>query len=234
MQKTAEWYFKTWWTIMARPIYFFARLKEENWQEKSLTFLMISAWILALAGTADIFIMHYVPVGATLVEGITGFKFIVILPVLVTLALVFFAITAMILGGALVVAFGAAFYSIGFFLHHIYRMLGGSGSLNRMLESAGYSSAATLSGLWLALLALMTRFEWLSFPLFRVGFNLVYFLTLIFAYGLWAVMGRRNYAVPKWKAFAGALVPVIILLIFGWAFDKIALSKLEPWITPLK
>lgn len=227
-------YFSVWWTIMARPIYFYARLKEENWQEKSLTFLIFSAWILALAGTADIFVMHYVPIGATLVEGITGWKFVFILPVLITLALVFLAITAMILGGVMVAASGSAFYAIGFVLHQVYRLFGGSGSLNRMLQSAGYSSAVMLSGLLLALLALLTRFEWLSFPLFRVGFNLVYFLTLLFAYGLWAVMGRRNYSIPKWKAFAGALAPVIILLIFGWAFDKMALSKLEPWITPLK
>jgi hypothetical protein len=67
--------------------------------------------------------------------------------------------------------------------------------------------------------------------LFRAGFGFIYFLVLIYVYGLWAVAGRKTYGVPKWKAFLGAIVPIIILLIFGVLFDKIALPKLEPWIS---
>ena len=137
-------YFVEWWTIVARPIFFYAKLKEESWQEKSLTFLLLTAWIIAALITLAIFIIQYVPIGATLIEGISGWKFLIILPVLVTLALVFMAITFLILGGALVVGFGAAFYLIGLVLHYVYLLLGGKGHLNRMIQSSFYSSAVIL------------------------------------------------------------------------------------------
>ena len=232
--KMLKWYFETWWTIIARPIYFYTKLKEESWKEKSLTFLVITSWLLAAAMTLAIFLIQYLPIGSTLVEGIKGFKFLIVLPVLLTLALVFLGMTLLILGGVLVIGLGAAFYAVGFILHYTYILLGGKGSLNRMLQNSLYSSAVALAGLFPSLFALLTRYNLLDLSLFRVGYNLVYGLVGLFVYGLWAVAGRKAYGVPKWKAFAGALVPVIILLIFGIAFDKIALSKLETWIAPLR
>lgn len=232
--KMLKWYFETWWTIIARPIYFYTKLKEESWKEKSLTFLVITSWLLAAAMTLAIFLIQYLPIGSTLVEGIKGFKFLIVLPVLLTLALVFLGMTLLILGGVLVIGLGAAFYAVGFILHYTYVLLGGKGSLNRMLQNSLYSSAVALAGLFPSLFALLTRYNLLDLSLFRVGYNLVYGLVGLFVYGLWAVAGRKAYGVPKWKAFAGALVPVIILLIFGIAFDKIALSKLETWIAPLR
>lgn len=227
-------YFKTWWTIIARPIYFYTKLKEESWKEKSLTFLLQTSWILAAGIALSIFVIQYVPIGATLVDGVKGFKFIIILPVLITLALVFFGITLLILGGVLALALGAAFCAVGFVLHYTYLLMGGKGSLNRMVQSSLYSSAVALAGLFPALFAILTRYNLLDFSLFRVGYNLVYAMTILFVYGLWAVAGRKTYNVPKWKAFVGALVPVVLLLLFGFAFDKMALSKIETWIAPLK
>jgi hypothetical protein len=232
--KMLKWYFETWWTIIARPIYFYTKLKEESWKEKSLTFLVITSWLLAAAMTLAIFLIQYLPIGATLVEGIKGFKLLIVLPVLLTLTLVFLGMTLLILGGVLVIGLGAAFYAVGFILHYTYILLGGKGSLNRMLQSSFYSSAVALAGLFPSLFALLTRYNLLDLSLFRVGYNLIYGLVGLFVYGLWAVAGRKVYSVPKWKAFTGALVPVIILLIFGIAFDKIALSKLETWIAPLR
>ncbi len=232
--KMLKSYFETWWTIIARPIYFYTKMKEESWKEKSLTFLIVTSWLLAATMTLAIFIIQYVPIGATLVEGIKGVKFLIILPVLLTLALVFLGMTLIILGGVLVAGLGAAFYAVGFILHYTYILLGGKGSLNRMLQSSLYSSAVALAGIFPSLFALLTRYNLLDLSLFRVGYNLVYGLVGLYAYGLWAVAGRKAYGVPKWKAFAGALVPVIILLILGIGFDKIALSKLETWIAPLK
>jgi len=227
-------YFETWWMIIARPIYFYTKLKEESWKEKSLTFLLIGSWILAAAAALAIFIVQFVPIGSTLVEGITGLKFLIILPVLITLVLVFYLITFLILGGVLVGVFGVAFYVLGFILHYTYLLLGGKGNLNRMIQSSLYSSAVVLVGVFPVLFAVMTRYNLLDLSLFRVGYNLVYYLTVLFVYGLWAVAGRKAYGVPKWKAFLGALLPVIFLLIAGILFDKIALLRLEKWIAPLK
>ncbi|MBI5078759.1 hypothetical protein HZB08_01910 [Candidatus Saganbacteria bacterium] len=239
-----KWYLDTWWTIIARPIYFYAKLKEESWKEKALTFFMTSAWILAASSALAVFVLQYIPIGSTLVEGIAGIKFLIILPVLITLALVFFVITALILGGVFIAAFGIMFYLTSFTLHYLCLLWEGKSKaafavpmksgMNHMLQGLFYSSAAILAFLFPVLFAVMTKFNVLDFKLFRVGYNLVYCFTLLYTYGLWAVAVRSVYRVPKWKAFTAALLPIGLLLIFGALFDKIALPRLETWITPLK
>jgi hypothetical protein len=234
MIKTLKEYFVTWWTIVARPILFFTRLKTEDWKEKALTFLLHTAWLLAGLMTAAVFIIQYVPIGSTLVEGVQGAKLIIVLPVLLTLALVFFLLTLLIVGGLLALVLGAGFYVLGLVLHYTYLILGGKGHLPRLVQQLYYSSAIVLAGAIPCLLAVLTRYNMLEMALFRVGYNLFFALTALFAYGLWAISGRKVYGLAKWQAFAGALVPIVILLIFGLAFDKIALGKLEAWIAPLK
>jgi hypothetical protein len=214
-----------------QPILFYTKLKEESWREKALTFLIYTSWILGFAAAIIVFIIQYVPIGATLVEGLAGLKFIMIMPVLATLAFVFFLITFLILGGMFTLGFFVMFSLIGIVLHYVYIFLSGKGTMNRMLQMMFYSSAAAQSILLILGLMILSKFAGLTFPLFRVGFNVVYYLTLLYFYGLWAIAGRKTYGVPKWKAFLGAIVPIILLLIFGVLFDKIALSQLQPWIT---
>ena len=231
MREQVTWFLNIWWTVIARPIYFYTKLKGEDWKERALTFFLINSWILGLAATLVIFIIQYLPIGSTLIEGITGFRFILILPVLLTLIFVFLLITSLILGGMFALAFFVLFYVVGWVLHYAYLFLGGRGSLNRILQCMLYSSAAMVFGVLVLLLTILTKYGNLEFSLFRAGFNFIYFLILLYLYGLWAVAGRKTYGVSRFKAFLGAVAPVIILLIFGILFDKIALSKLQPWIT---
>lgn len=224
-------YLEIWWTILVRPIYFYAKMKDDSWQGKSLSFFLVASWILAFAATIIVFVVQYIPVGSTLVEGISGFKFITILPVLLTLMFVFFSITLLISGGFFVFTFFILFYFVALMLHYIYMFLGGKGNLRHMVQSVLYSSAVLLFAILLLSLIILTKYAGLDFSLFRAGFNFFYFLILLYVYGLWAVAGRKTYGVSKWKAFAGALVPVLLLLIFGILFDKIALCKLQSWIT---
>lgn len=225
-------YFKEWWLIMARPIYFFAVLKDELWQEKPLTFLMITAWLLAAVATLVIFCVQYIPIGSTLVEGITGYKFLIILPVLLTLIFVFFVITVLILGGVFIGSLFAAGWLAALVLHYIYTWLGGKGKLARMVQGSFYSvAAAALPVALLFGLMVMTKYGGLDYQLFMVGGSFLLFLIALFLYGLWAIAGRRDYRLSKTKAFAGALLPFFVLLIFVFIFDKIVFSKLQPWIT---
>jgi len=224
-------YLKTWWTIIFRPIYFYTRLKEADWREESLTFFLKTFWLLALVATVVVYIIQYLRIGRTLVEGVSGLRFVIVLPVLITLAFVFFVITFLILGGLFTFAFFILFYFVGILLHYTYLLLGGKGSLNRMIQSMFYSSAIMLVGVLIFLLMILTRFAGMDFSLFRYGYNFIYFLILLYIYGLWAVAGRKTYGISKPKAFIGAVVPVVALLIFGFLFDKIAVSRLAPWIT---
>jgi hypothetical protein len=234
MIKSLKAYFVEWWVIIARPILFFVRLKEESWQEGSLTFFLITTWLLAFISSLAIFIILWLPTGATLVSGISGLKFLFIVPVLLTQALAIFMITFSILGGLLTLIFGGGFIALAFILHYIYRALGGHGQLNRMIQGLFYSSAVVMFFSLAALLAVLTRYGFLELSLFKVGLNVVYVFVVVYVYGLWAVAGRKAYGLPKWKAFAGALVPVTLMLIFLFIFDKIGVTKLESWIAPLK
>jgi len=224
-------YLATCWEIIVRPIYFYTRLKDENWKESPLSFFLVTCWTLGFLATAAVFAVQYVPIGSTLIEGIVGLNFLIISPVLVTLALVFFMITFLILGGFFSFGFFIAFFVVGYLLHYIYVLLGGKGSVDRMVQSAFYSSAILLAAALSIFLMIPTKYGLLSFQLYRVGFNLNYYFIVIYIYGLWAIAARKCYKIPRWKAFTGALLPIIILLILGVLFDKIALPILEPWIS---
>lgn len=234
MFKALKDYFVEWWIVIARPILFYTKLKEESWQEKSLSFFLASSWLLAFVTALAIFAIQFVPIGSTLVAGIAGWKFIIILPVLLTLAFAFFMITFLIIGGLLTLLFGAAFLALAYVLHYIYKLLGGRGNANRMAQDILYSSAVILFFSLPALFGIMTRYGWLDLSLFKVGFNIVFVFLTVYVYGLWAVAGRKVYGVAKWQAFLGALVPAALMLIFLFIFDKIAIVKLETWIAPLK
>ena len=53
-----------------------------TWREGSLTFAMITGWIISIVLTAVFFINSYIPTGFTLIEGIYGRKLIVAFPIL--------------------------------------------------------------------------------------------------------------------------------------------------------
>ncbi|MFH1542397.1 MAG: YIP1 family protein [bacterium] len=231
MTNTIISYFRKWWTIIIRPIYFYTKLKDQDWREGAMSFFLVTAWILGFFATLLVFVIQYIPVGSTLVSGVSGAKLVIVLPVLLTLILVFFGITFLILGGLFSFAFFVLLYLVAWCLHYVYMFLGGKGNVNRMLQCTLYSGAIVLAGLIILFLMALTKYAGLPFDLFKAGYNFFYLMILIYVYGLWAVAGRKVYNVPKWKAFAGAIVPIFALLIFGFVFDKMVLPKLQPWIT---
>ena len=224
-------YLDDWYTIIVRPIYFYTKLEEASWQEGAFTFYLITSWLLALVATVVVFIIQLVPIGSTLVVGVSGIKFLIVLPVLVTLTLVFFMIIFLILGGAFTFFIFFLLSALGLILHYVSIFFGGKGSLNRMLQSIFYTSAILLVEIAVFLLMILTKYGDLDFSLFRVGFNLAYYFMLLYIYGLWAIAVRKNYGFSKGKAFLVAFVPVVVMLLFGLVFDKIVLLKLQAWIT---
>ncbi|MFH1542052.1 MAG: Yip1 family protein [bacterium] len=224
-------YFEQWWTIMLRPIYFFTLLDKEDWKGKPLTFLLITSWLLAALAATVVFILQFVPIGKTLVVGITGWSFVIILPVLVTLGATFYLITLFIVAGLFVCVFFALLFALSYVLHYCSKMLGGEGDLVNIVQNVFYCSAVLLVTGLIFILMVLTKNFGLDFSLFRAGANFIEFLIVIYVYGLLAVAVRKNYGLTKAKAFAVAIVPVLALLIFVVLFDKIALSKLQSWIT---
>ncbi|MFH1386437.1 MAG: hypothetical protein ABIH50_02070 [bacterium] len=220
--------------VILQPILFYTRLKEESWKEKSLSFLIITSWVLAAFVALAIFIIQFVPIGATLVEGIKGFKFIIILPVLLTLGFTFYMMTFLIIGGVMVLGLGAAFYLLALILHPIALAARGKGSLNRLVQSLYYSSGVLLAMILPLLLAILARFSLFDPGLFLVGFNFIFFLMVIFIYGLWAVVIRRTYGISKPLSFVIAAIPAVVLLVGLFVLDKAAGEKIISFVTPLK
>jgi hypothetical protein len=224
-------YFSIWWMMMMRPIYFFTKLKQESWPEGALTFLLQTSWLLAFFATLVIFIIQYVPIGGTLLQIVHGAKIIIVLPVLITLAAVFFVITLLIVGGALVAAIFAGFFALAYVTHYVNKLLGGTGHLSRQIQALFYCSGVLLSGLIILGLMIFSKYYNLDFALFRYGFATILFFTTLYLSGLLAIVNRKNYHLSKPMAFLGALIPFFLLLIFGLLFDRIALSRIQPWIS---
>ncbi|MBI5399916.1 YIP1 family protein [Candidatus Saganbacteria bacterium] len=224
-------YFGVWSTIMLRPIYFYTRLKREDWRAGSLSFLFITSWLLAGAASSAIFIIQYIPIGGTLLEKVPAAKIIIVAPVMLVLGSIFFFITLFIAAGLFVSGLLAGLTAIAGLLHYTFQALGGKGQLNQIIQSVCYSSAAILVAATIFILMMLTKYVGMDFTLFRFGFNTIYNLLVLYLYGLWAVAGRKTYGISKTKAFVGALAPVSLLLILGFLFDKIIISRLQSWIS---
>lgn len=223
-----NWYFEIFWEVVSAPILFYTILEKESWKEKALNFLVISSWILSFFITVTVFIIQIYPIGKTLFEGVTGLKFLLVAPVVLAVALMFFMIVFMILGGFALFFWYIAFYVLGLLLHLISKRLGGEGDLSNMLQAVFYASAVLLFFIIPLFFAVLVDRGVLSYDMFRVGYNLVYFLTCLFIYGLLSITLRKVGGHSKLKSFLIALVPFIILILFGIGFDLKGLEKIRP------
>ncbi len=224
-----KWYADLWQKIIARPILFYTVMPREDWKEEPLTFITLSSWILGLALTIAIFITQYVPIGKYLLEGLSGVQLVIVSPVTVTLAFVFFAMTYIIVGGFLMGALIFLLVVCGAIEHYILKLIGGKGDLKIMINAFFYSGAVFIFGLLPSLLAILTKWHFLNFWQFRISENLIYYFSCLYIYGLWSIAGRKIHDVPRWKAFVGAVIPVLILV----AINVVLSSKILPRIENL-
>ncbi|MCX5726950.1 MAG: hypothetical protein NT030_07265, partial [Candidatus Saganbacteria bacterium] len=122
MMEAINWYLDTWWKIMARPIYFYVTLPSDSWSSKPLTFASVSAWALAAGLTITLFFTQYVPVGLTLVEGLSLKSLLIVSPVILLMALIFLALTLLVLGAISMGVFLGILYGVGVLIHFMLKM----------------------------------------------------------------------------------------------------------------
>jgi len=225
-----KWYLDILFTVLVRPILFYTKLPPGEWEDESLTFCGINCWILALFTTLVVFINQLIPVGATLVEGITGFKLLLISPVMLVLAFMFFVIVYSILGGVFMALFISLFYVLGALMYWGGRILGGKGQYLQNLKTSLYSSAVILVGIFPILMILLSKRGILDFTNYKIGYNIVYSFAVLYLYGLDAIAIRKTQKVLKWQAFVAALLPAVLLIILGMVANKM-LPRLANWIT---
>jgi hypothetical protein len=221
-----NWYIDTFNKVIFRPILFYQDMPKGKWHEDSLSFAMVTGWILAFALTIVFFINSYLPTGLSLVEGIQGQKMIILVPVLAVMGFAFFAMTVLIVGGLLICAMLALMFLCAAVLNVLLILLGGKGNIFEVGKASLYSSAVMLAGLLNILLMLPVKLKMLTFTDWITGERVVFYCAAVYLYGLFSILGRKTHNVPRWKAFLAATVPFLVLVLINVILSAKILPKL--------
>jgi len=220
------WYIENLYKLALRPILFYQDMPKGSWKEDSLSFALVTGWIMAVALTAVFFLNNYLPTGLTLIEGIQGQKLIIVVPVLLVMGFAFFAMTALIIGGIMIGAILSLMFFCAAVLDFLLILLGGTGNIFEVFKATLYASAALLAGLLNIFLMIPVKYKLLSFPVWITGERVVFYFTCVYLYGLFSILGRKTHKVPKWKAFLAATIPFIILVLINVVLSAKILPKL--------
>jgi len=221
-----KWYIENFINIISKPILFYEKIPGTSWSEEPLTFAMITGWILSFAITLVLFINNYLPTGLSLIEGISGRKLFITVPVLAVMGIAFFIMTLLIIGGIVIAAILSLLLMCGVILNFLLVLLGGSGNLFEIMKAMLFSSAALLSGLINILLMIMVKYKLMTFADWITGERVIYYCTCVFLYGIFAILGRKTHKIDKWKAFLASTIPIIILILINIVFSAKILPKL--------
>ena len=225
-----KWYLENVKKVLVQPILFYTKMPPGEWTEEPVTFCALTSWVLSLGISLFVFMNQLVPIGVTLLIQVSGWKLLLVAPVTLVLAFMFFVITYSILGGVLMAIFLALFYVLGAASYWASKMAGGKGLYLEAIKSSLYASAVLLAGLFVVLFMFLIRWGVLSFTNFKIGYNIVYSFCVLYLYGLFAIAARKTQSLDRSKAFIAALLPAFILVIFGLVVNKAILPKIIDWI----
>lgn len=220
-------YLETVYLIFLRPILFFTKLPSGNWKDEPVTFCALTGWIIGFFLSLVIFFNELLPVGLTLWVEVKGWKLILVSPIMVVLSCMFFIIIYSIVGGLLMAALLALFYILGYLLHLGGRLMGGKSELNLSVKDSLYSSTVSLLMVLPALMMIMAKRGILDFTNFKIGYNIVYSLFVLYLYGVMAIASRKTQGIDRWKAFVAALLPAAFLVLMGAAIGLVLLNKIQ-------
>ena len=230
MGKVMDWYLNTWWSIMARPIYFFTNIPKGLWQEEALSFAGYTAWFISFFLAIAVFIVQQVPIGLRLTEGASLKQIIIASPVLIVFSSAFFAMTLLIVGGVMLGVVIGGLYVAGAVLHTVLKLLGGKGSLHQMIKASLYSGASLTAFIIPVVFAILIKAHLTQLWQLYTLENIVYYGVCLYIYGLWSIAGRKVHDVPKWKAFLAAILPLAVLVLFGVVFHAKVFPKVDKFL----
>lgn len=216
--------------LIFRPILFYTRLPEGVWYEKPVSFVGITSVILAFFATFVVFITQYIPIGATLLEKVIPSKYIIISPVMLVLAFMFFVITFTIIFGVLLAALLLLFWALAIALFLTAVSLGGKGDYLKNIKALFYLAGTALVFVIPILFIVLAKKKLMDFTNFSIGYNMLYSFWVLYLYGVLAIIARKIFKLEKSKAFICALVPVIFLIIVGILVHSFILPKFSGFI----
>ncbi|MFH1710441.1 MAG: YIP1 family protein [bacterium] len=221
-----SWYFDNLYKIIVQPILFYQDMPKGSWREGSLSFALVTGWIMAFSLTLVFFINNYMPTGLSLIEGIKGQKLIIVIPVLAVMALAFFVMTLLIIGGILIGALLGLMFCCAAVLNFLLILLGGKGNIFEVLKASLYASSVLLAGLMNIFLMIPVKYKLMAFSDWINGERVIFYCASVYLYGLFSILGRKTHKVPKWKAFLAATVLLIALVLGNVVLSAKILPKL--------
>lgn len=223
-------YLETVWLIFLRPILFYTKLPAVNWKDEPLVFCSTTAWVISFCVSLVVFVNQLAPIGVTLPVEVHGWRLILIAPVMVVLAFMFFVIVYSIVGGVLMALLLALFYLVGWLLHFGGRLMGGKSGAAESLKDAYYSSAVSLIMIFPILAGILSRRGIMDFTNFKIGYNIGYSLFVLYLYGILAIASRKTHGIDRWKAFVAALIPIAFMILLGLAVSMVLLKKIQNFV----
>ncbi|MBI5700955.1 hypothetical protein HZC34_03785 [Candidatus Saganbacteria bacterium] len=225
--------------MIFRPILFFTVIPEGKWYDKPASFAGFTSALLSFVLASVIFVTQFMPIGSTMFEKVQPSKIIIASPVMAVLGLMFFAMTFALLFGLLLVillilsaTIGSLLFSASFVLfskHESTVGINNEGFL-KDIKASLYSSGSMAVFILPILMILLTKSSRMDFTNFKIGYNMLYSFWVLYMYGILAIIARKNHDLPKWKAFAAALLPIIFLILVGVVVSKVVLIKISSMI----
>jgi len=223
-------FFKTWKEILSQPANFFKTHAQEDWKKEPLTFFLISIWALAFAASLMIYMNKLWPIGVTLLEEINSWQQLLVAPVTLAVALVFFGIIFVIIGGVFVSLFYVLLFSLAFVFQFLLNRLNKKVERTVLLNLIFYSSAALLLGAGIFLGAILAQVLGLPLLVFRLIYNLIYYLVCGYLTWLWMTILAEEGKVSLKQAFLLSFGVVIFLILFQIVFDFKIFPKVSGWM----
>ena len=216
--------------LVFRPILFYSRLPEGEWHDKPVTFLGITGFIVSIVSAFIVFVTISLPIGATLFEKVQPSKYLIIAPVMFVLACAFSIMTLILVFGVVLAILFGLFWFIAVLLYPASNIFGERGNFIKDIKSLFYSSGTVLVFCLPILMVFLTKNRAMDFTNFVIGYNMLYSFWVLYLYGVMAIIARKEHNLPKWKAFAAAVLPVLFLILIGIIVNKAILPKIQPWI----
>jgi hypothetical protein len=224
-------YFAVWWKIMARPIYFYTFMEKGDWKDRSITFALTGCWILAAAFSAAAFVVQLVWIILGLTSGITGIKFLIILPVFAALCSMFLLMIFLLAGTIFSAVFFAGLFFLALLNDLVFKRCCGKSDINESIKSFFYSSAAIAFLVLIIIMAVFVKYKALSFQNFVAGSNIAMFAAAVYVWGLWSISSRKLYKTGKLISVFLTLIPVILMILLILVAGHKFLPALERWIS---
>jgi hypothetical protein len=221
-----SWYIENLMKLISSPKHFFADMPKGSWKEASLSFALVTGWIIAFALTTVMFINSYIPTGLSLIDGIYGKKLLIVIFPLLVMGTAFFIMTLLILGGILTIALLSLIFGYSAALNLLLILLGGSGNIWEVFKANLYGAGSYVAITLSIFLMIAVKYKLLSISIWMFIQNLSYYCIAAYVCYLFVRGSESTHKVPAWRAWLVATIFFIILVLINVVISAKIMPKI--------